>query len=107
MNNHLKYSAILLFLFYCCFVSYAQVETRHLGQNEEKDYWEEKNLELATTCRNIPIKALPVFDINKIIEEDADRDNNTSFRYGKAFDVCYSLNDGIWNETVDGRISTL
>lgn len=77
MNNHLKYSAILLFLFYCCFVSYAQVETRHLGQNEEKDYWEEKNLELATTCRNIPIKALPVFDINKIIEEDADRDNLT------------------------------
>ena len=51
------------------------------------------------------ITTLPPFDVHKLIEEDKLFDNtDIPYRFGKAFDVCYTLKDGDWIDQENGRV---
>jgi hypothetical protein len=51
---------------------------------------------------------MPLFDIEKMIEEDKLRDGtNAPYRFGYGFDVNISLDDGSWIDVADGRLWSL
>ena len=48
---------------------------------------------------------LPGFDINRLLEEDeAVKGKDVPYRFGKGFDVNYSLADGKWTKVDSGRV---
>jgi len=48
---------------------------------------------------------MPRFDINRLLEEDeAVKDMDVPYRFGKGFDVNYSLADGKWTKVDSGRV---
>ncbi len=48
---------------------------------------------------------MPGFDINSLLEEDeAVKGMDIPYRFGKRFDVNYSLTDGKWTEVDSGRV---
>lgn len=48
---------------------------------------------------------MPGFDINRLLEEDeAVKGMDVPYRFGKAFDVNYSLSDGIWTKVDSGMV---
>ncbi|MBA7535527.1 hypothetical protein ES705_27785 [subsurface metagenome] len=48
---------------------------------------------------------MPGFDINRLLEEDeAVKGMDIPYRFGKGFDVNYSLADGIWTKVDSGRV---
>ena len=50
---------------------------------------------------------MPGFDINRLLEEDeAVKGMDVPYRFGKGFNVNYSLTDGKWTKVDNGRIST-
>ena len=83
----------------CLSLSYSQVETHYLNNGE------------ATKLINKPIrskgvvKVMPSFDLAQLEKEDAERDSTGGlFRFGKPFDVSYTLTDGQWEEVDGGRM---
>ena len=51
------------------------------------------------------VKTMPAFDLQKLLEEDKQRDElREAVRYGKAFDVSYTLKDGEWKDVEGGRL---
>ena len=51
---------------------------------------------------------MPKFDIAAMLEEDeAVKGMDVPFRFGKGFDVNYTLNDGNWENTNNGRVWSL
>ena len=51
---------------------------------------------------------MPNFDVASMLEEDeAVKGIDVPFRFGKGFDVNYSLKDGNWDKTSDGKIWSL
>lgn len=59
----------------------------------------------ALYIRSSLTKNMPSFDVGKVIEEDKKNEGkDVPYRFGKAFDVSYSLNDGEWTEVENGRI---
>ena len=84
--------------------SYAQVETRFLQEGDTTnvlpDYiFYEQN--------GITIK-MPAFDLEKMRKEDAEMEGTDApYRFGKGFDVSYTLSDGIWQDVDGGRLWTL
>lgn len=76
--------------------SYSQVETHYLNSGEAL-----KHINKPIRSMSI-IKEMPSFDLAQLEKEDAERDSTAAFfRFGKTFDVNYSLADGQW-ENVDG-----
>ena len=48
---------------------------------------------------------MPGFDINRLLEEDeAVKGKDVPYRFGKGFDVNYSLTDGKWARVDSGRV---
>ncbi|MCH7657503.1 MAG: hypothetical protein IIB05_04210 [Bacteroidetes bacterium] len=48
---------------------------------------------------------MPGFDINRLLEEDeAVKGKDVPYRFGKGFDVNYSLADGKWTKIDSGRV---
>ena len=48
---------------------------------------------------------MPKFDINLLLEEEeAVKGMDVPYRFGKRFDVNYSLTDGKWTEVDSGRV---
>lgn len=83
----------------CLCLSYSQVETRYLNKGE------------AAKLINKPIrstgvvKVMPPFDLAQLEKEDAERDSSGGmFRFGKLFDVSYTLADGQWEDVEGGRM---
>jgi hypothetical protein len=57
---------------------------------------------------NMPIKSMPSFDVKELLKEDSlHKGLDVPFRFGKGFNVDYSLKDGKWTKTNDGRIWNL
>ena len=76
--------------------SYSQVETHYLNSGEAL-----KHINKPIRSMGI-IKEMPSFDLAQLEKEDAERDSTAAFfRFGKTFDVNYTLADGQW-ENVDG-----
>lgn len=77
----------------------AQVETKHFPkgnmQNEISKY----------RVFNKKITKMPPFDLKTILEDDEKTANlNSPYRFGKAFNVSYSLDNGIWANVENGRL---
>ena len=79
--------------------TYAQVQTRYYRNGNTTRYkW-------GISLRNQEIKRMPAFDMAQLIKEDAENDvKPRPFRFGKAFDVAYTLDDGTWEEVDGGRL---
>lgn len=78
--------------------TYAQVQTRYYRNgNTTRNKW-------GASLRNKEIKHMPAFDMAQLIKEDAENDTKPGpFRFGKAFDVTFTLDDGTWEEVDGGR----
>ena len=79
--------------------SYAQVKTHFLKKEKSiRSKWG-SNLMIKD------IKYMPTFDMSKLKKEDTENDKKPGpFRFGKAFDVAYSLADGTWENVDGGRL---
>lgn len=76
--------------------AFSQVETHYLNSGEAT------KLINKPICSMGVIKQMPSFDLMQLEKEDAERDSTSVFfRFGKTFDVNYTLADGQW-ENVDG-----
>ena len=65
-------------------------------------------LSLKFRKKNPQIIKLPKFDIATLLAEDeAIKGLDVPFRFGKGFDVNYSLQDGYWGNTTNGRVWSL
>ena len=95
------YLAAILMLF-SLYLAHAQVGTHYLQKGEVY-----KNFHLSKKGSQITHK-MPTFDLAKTIKEDEDTMRNTGIlRFGKGFDVSYTLDDGLWEETEGGRLWTM
>lgn len=83
---------------------YSQVET-HYYQNGDiihSEFGKIKGL------GNNNVVKMPEFDIQELIEEDKRTENtNSPYRFGKAFNVSFNLNDGTWTNVENGRLWTM
>lgn len=81
-----------------------QIETKFLSK---KNVLEQTFLGKVQQRQSAEIK-MPAFDLNKLIEEDKMMDGkDVPFRFGNAFNVSYSLEDGQWQNVDDGRVWTM
>lgn len=80
-------------------LSYSQVETRYMNKGEAA------KLINKPICSTGVIKEMPPFNLAQLEKEDAERDSTESmFRFGKLFDVFYTLADGQWEDVDGGRM---
>jgi len=83
-----------------------------LAQVPTKTFRERKAFEthprFMNSAKISSMKKMPKFDVASMIEEDeALKGIDVPFRFGKGFDVNYSLKDGNWDKTSDGKIWSL
>ncbi len=84
--------------------SNAQVVTKTFEKNKAFD----EHPEFKVSQRISPLVKLPNFDVAQMLAEDeAVRGMEVPFRFGKGFDVNYTLKDGHWENTNNGRIWSL
>ncbi|KWW26690.1 MAG: Lysyl endopeptidase, partial [bacterium P3] len=98
----MKKLVAILFFSLTSLVVYSQVTKTYFSDSTAiKNIIKEKNLSL----ENTPTYTMPKFDLDKLMEEDKRLDSyDVPYRFGKAFDVSYSLEDGVWQDCEDGRI---
>ena len=92
----------MLFLLSMLGTGYAQVETNYYQEGETShNPWQSER-------REMNIRRMPSFDLAQLQKEDADNDETRGlFRFGKGFDVSYSLADGQWEDVDGGRLWTM
>ena len=92
----------MLFLLSMFGAGYAQVETNYYQEGETShNPWQSER-------REMNIRRMPSFDLAQLQKEDADNDETRGlFRFGKGFDVSYSLADGQWEDVDGGRLWTM
>lgn len=81
---------------------FAQIETRFFSSAKESfdKILKERNLPIETKS----IKYLPSFDLATLQKEDAEMEGcDVPYRFGKSFDVSYTISDGEWQNSVEGR----
>lgn len=74
---------------------YSQVETHYYqkGDTIHNEFRKIKGL------GNNNVVKMPEFDLKELIEEDQRMENeNLPYRFGKPFNVSYSLKDGAWTD---------
>lgn len=80
-------------------LTYSQVETHYLNNGEAK-----KLIKKPIRSTSV-VKEMPSFDLAQLVKEDAKRDSTIGLsRFGKPFDVFYTLADGQWDSVDGGRI---
>ena len=92
---------VLFFILLCLpILIKAQTPTRFLGDKESPISLSRIDMEYRKN-----ITTLPPFDVQKLIEEDKLFDNSDiPYRFGKAFDVYFTLKDGDWIDQENGRV---
>lgn len=101
-KNMKRYYLVVFFLLTMIGAGYAQVET-HYYQDGETSHnpWH-------SVRRNMDVKRMPSFDLAQLQREDVENDNaGRLFRFGKGFDVSYTLADGQWEDVGGGRLWTM
>lgn len=99
-----RYYFILVLSILSALQSYAQVETHYYQEGDTTnvlpDYIFHKQ-------NGITIK-MPAFDLEKMRKEDAEMEGTDApYRFGKGFDVSYTLSDGLWQDVDGGRLWAL
>lgn len=82
--------------------AYAQVETNYYQSGEmSHNPWQ-------SARRDMNVRRMPSFDLAQLQREDTIRDSTSGlFRFGKGFDVNYTLADGQWESVEGGRLWTM
>lgn len=94
-----RYYLIAIMLIAGLSFSFSQVETHYLNSGEAL-----KHINKPIHSVSI-IKEMPSFDLAQLEKEDAERDSiGGLFRFGKPFDVFYTLADGQWEDVDGGRM---
>jgi hypothetical protein len=84
--------------------SYAQVNTKTFEKNKAFENYPKFKISL----KKSPVLKMPKFDIALMLEEDdAVSGMDVPFRFGKGFDVNYTLKDGHWENANNGRVWSL
>lgn len=98
----MKRFSLLFLLLLVISVSFAQVETNYfLNRDAGNDLRISKS-------NNQNVIRMPSFDLVAMQKEDAERDGKPGlFRFGKGFDVTFTLADGQWEDTEGGRLWTM
>ena len=82
-------------------LSYAQVETRFFLNGDAG-----KHVRQSKQAKTVI--SMPPFDLAAMQKEDEERDKRPClFRFGKGFDVSYTLADGQWENVEGGRLWTM
>ena len=90
-------SSILL-IFLSSIKGYAQIETRYYPNRDALNG-------IFEGIQTKSVNHLPAFDLSVLQKEDAELDgSDVPYRFGKGFDVSFSLSDGEWQDIDDGRI---
>lgn len=96
-----KLILILILLSAFNYFGFGQVETRFFP---DKDALQQSQ-HIKNHHKSTKVKKMPLFDIQKMIIEDSQNESlNIPFRFGKGFDVNFSLSDGEWITVENGRL---
>ena len=99
-----QYFLLLVFFKLSLLQSFAQVETRYYQTDDTicsiQDY--------LLLNRKTDVIRMPAFDLAKMQKEDSEMEGiDVPYRFGKGFDVSYTLSDGQWQDINEGRLWTL
>ena len=97
-----RYYILMLLLVSMIGTLYAQVETRYYEKGKS-------DVSIKRSARNnLKVNRMPSFDLAPLLKEDAKKDSMGGFfRFGKGFDVDYTLADGQWENVEGGRLWTM
>lgn len=97
-----RYYILMLLLVSMVGTVYAQVETHYYKKGNP-------DVSIKRSVRsNQKVNRMPSFDLAALQREDAKKDSmGGSFRFGKGFDVGYTLADGQWENVEGGRLWTM
>ncbi|MDR1200916.1 MAG: hypothetical protein LBL58_04685 [Tannerellaceae bacterium] len=98
----MKHLFFILCALICVQVASAQVYSYRF---ENKDAFKTFP-QLVQANERMVVKSMPSFNVDSLLEDDRELDElgGYPFRFGYAFDVDYSLDDGKWSEDGDRRI---
>lgn len=87
-----------------CLTASSQIPTRFYKEGKAPALHPKADLNMAT----IPIKTMPPVNNEKLLQRDSIRERlDVPFRFGEGFEVDFSLKDGKWRKTNDGRVWNL
>ena len=97
-----RYYTLILLLVSMLGSIYAQVETHYYEMGKS-------DVSIKRSVRsNQKVNRMPSFDLAALQREDAKKDSMGGFfRFGKGFDVSYTLADGQWEKAEGGRLWTM
>jgi len=96
-----KIVIVLLIIGFTIVNSNAQINTKTFEKNKAFDIHPEFKISQITS----PVFRMPNFDVAKMLAEDETvKGLPVPFRFGKGFDVNYTLKDGNWEKTNNGGI---
>lgn len=90
----------IILVFIGIYTSYAQVETRYFPKGEPF-----KELRRSHSQKSKIIQ-MPAFDLNEVMADEKDIKGEVGkvLKFGKGFDVYYTLSDGKWEDMEEGRL---
>ncbi len=99
----MKKIIIILLILSKVVISFAQVNTKSYDKNKAFEIYPKFKI----SQKKSPVLKMPKFDIAAMLEEDeAVKGMDVPFRFGKGFDVNYTLKDGYWEITKNEAIDT-
>lgn len=104
MMNKKELLSVLCFCFFLTQSIYSQVITQYFPEGDAL-----KSLPLLnSSVKNENVYKMPPFDLEKLEKEDAEKKGqDVPCRFGKGFDVSYTLDDGQWVDVENGRLWTM
>ena len=97
----MKKIIIILLILSKVVISFAQVNTKSYDKNKAFEIY--PNFKISQ--KKSPVLNMPKFDIVAMLEKDeAVKGMDVPFRFGKGFDVYYTLKDGNWENIEQGEI---
>lgn len=97
-----KVFLVILMLFTSLCALHSQIETKYISKGEYIAGLHRIN------SSNQVIKTMPPFNLQEIREDSIKGDNHAGlYRFGKGFDVNYTLADGKWEKVEGGRLWSL
>jgi hypothetical protein len=101
MRKQILLTVMLLGL---CLTASSQIPTKFYKEGKAPALHPKANLKMTT----IPVKTMPAVNNAKLLQRDSIREKmDVPFRFGKGFEVDFSLKDGKWRKTRDGRVWNL
>ena len=101
MRKQILLAVMLLGL---CLTASSQIPTKFYTEGKAPALHPKAELNRAS----IPIKTMPAVNNEKLLQRDSKRAKmDVPFRFGKGFEVDFSLKDGKWRKTRDGRVWNL